>query len=149
MIVYHDVDFPTGVNSQSQIIIATTLAINRPYPDRKVVKTEAEDRIFHGQMANARNSTIYCPLGIVMYRGNNMLLSEPNGIMFAAIFVPRIDTIQTKAERKTANHVPADQYLSRIAPSKSQGFHRSKTQVLLIAAVARIPSDAERVTDKG
>lgn len=78
-----------------------------------------------------------------------MLLSEPNGIMFAAMFVPRIDTIQTKAERNTANRVLADQYLSSIAPSKSQGFHRSKPQVLLIAAVARIPSDAERVTDKG
>jgi hypothetical protein len=120
-----------------------------PYPDRKVVKTEAEDRIFQGQMANARNSTIYCPRGIVIYLGNSMLLSDPNGIILAAIFVPRMDTIQTKADRKTANRVPADQYLSRMAPSKSHGFHKSKPQLLLIAAVARIPSEAERVTEMG
>ena len=86
---------------------------------------------------------------MVIYLGNNMLLSEPNGIMFAAIFVPRIDTIHTKADRKTANRVLADQYRSRIAPSKSQGFHKSKPQVLLIAAVASMPSDAETVTDRG
>ena len=113
------------------------------------MKTEAEDRIFQGQIANARNSTMYCQRGIVMYLGNNMLLSEPNGIMLAAMFVPRIDTIQTNAERKTANRVLADQYRSRMAPSKSQGFHNSKPQLLLTAAVERIPSEAERVTDKG
>jgi len=90
--------------------MATTLAMKRPYPERKVVKTEADDRIFHGQMANARNSTMYCPRGMVIYLGNSMLLSEPNGIMFAAIFVPRIDTIQTKADRNTANRVLADHW---------------------------------------
>jgi len=29
-------------------MIATTEAMKRPYPARKVVKTEAEARIFHG-----------------------------------------------------------------------------------------------------
>lgn len=129
--------------------MATTLAMNTPYPERNVVKTEAELRIFHGQMANARNSTMYWPRGIVMYLGNSILLSEPKGIMLAAMFVPRIDTIQTKAERNTAKRVLPDQYLSRIAPSRSQGFHKSKPQVLLIAAVARIPSEAESVTPNG
>jgi hypothetical protein len=130
-------------------MMATTLAMKRPYPERKVVKTEAELRIFHGHIANAKNSTMYCPRGIVRYLGSSILLSEPNGIMLAAMFVPRIDTIQTNAERKTAKRVLADQYLSRIAPRRSQGFHKSKPQVLLIAAVARIPSEAERVTPKG
>ena len=86
---------------QSQIIIATTLAIKRPYPERKVVKTEADARIFHGQIAKARNSTRNCPLGIVKYRGSNMLLSDPKGIILAAMFVPRIETIHVKAEKKT------------------------------------------------
>jgi hypothetical protein len=94
-----------------------------PYPDRKVVNTEAEARIFQGQMANAKTSTIYCPRGIFTYRGSSILQSAPNGIMFAAMLVPRIDTIQVNAERKTANRVPPDQYRFNIASSKSQGFH--------------------------
>jgi hypothetical protein len=80
-----------------------------------------------------------------------MELSDPNGIILAAIFVPRIETIQQNAERKTANRVLADQYLSRIAPRRSQGFQRgvSRPHVLLTAAVARIPKDAETVTAIG
>jgi hypothetical protein len=120
-----------------------------PYPERKVVNTEAELRIFHGQIANAKNSTMYCPRGMVIKRGNNILLSEPKGIMFAAMLVPRIDTIQQNARRKTANRVLPDQYLSRIASSKSHGFQRLRPQVLLIAAVARIPREAETVTAIG
>ena len=120
-----------------------------PYPDRNVVKTDAEARIFQGQIAKARNSTINCPRGILMYRGNNMLLSDPKGIIFAAMFVPNIDTIHVNADRNTANRVVPDQYLSSIAPSKSHGFHRSSPQELFIAAVARIPNDAERVTARG
>lgn len=134
---------------QSQIIIATTLAIKRPYPERKVVKTEADARIFHGQIANARNSTRNCPRGMVKYRGNSNVLSDPKGIMLAAMFVPRIDTIHVNADRKIANLVEADQYLSKMAPSRSQGFQRSKPQVLLIAAVAKIPREADNVTPIG
>lgn len=78
-----------------------------------------------------------------------MVLSAPNGIMFAAMFVPRIDTIQQNAKRKTAKRVLPDQYLSKMALSKSQGFHRSKPQLLLIAAVAKIPNVADSVTDRG
>jgi hypothetical protein len=130
-------------------MIATTLAINSPYPERNVVKTEAEERIFQGQMAKAKNSTMYCPRGIVMYRGRSMLLSDPNGIILAAILVPRIETIQQKANKKTANLVLPDQYLSRIASSKSHGFQRARPQELLIAAVARIPRDADTVTAMG
>ena len=137
------------INVQSQIMIATTLAINRPYPERKVVKTEADERIFQGQIAKAKNSTMYCPRGMVIYRGNSMLESDPNGIIFAAIFVPKIDTIQQKANRKTANLVVPDQYLSRIAPIRSHGFHKSRPHELLIAAVARIPRDADTVTAMG
>lgn len=78
-----------------------------------------------------------------------MLLSDPKGIILAAILVPRIDTAQQKASRKTANRVVPDQYLSRMASSKSHGFHRLSPQLLLIAAVARIPRDAETVTAIG
>ena len=80
-----------------------------------------------------------------------MELSDPNGIMLAAMFVPRIETIQQKAERKTAKRVVPDQYLSRIAPRRSQGFHRgvSSPQELLTAAVASIPRDADTVTAIG
>jgi hypothetical protein len=130
-------------------MIATTLAMNSPYPERKVVNTDAELRIFQGQIANARNSTKYCPLGIVIYRGTSKLLSDPNGIMFAAILVPRIDTIQVKAERKTAKRVLPLQYRSKIAPRRSQGFQRLRPQVLFTAAVARIPRDADKVTPIG
>jgi nucleoside permease NupC len=78
-----------------------------------------------------------------------MLLSDPKGIMFAAILVPRMDTIQQNASRKTANRVDPDQYLSRIASSRSHGFHKLRCQVLLMAAVERIPRDAETVTAIG
>lgn len=78
-----------------------------------------------------------------------MLLSDPNGIMLAAMLVPRIETIQQNASRKIANRVLPDQYLSRIASSKSHGFQRSTPQLLLMAAVERIPRDAERVTAIG
>ncbi len=47
------------MSSQSAIMTATTLAMNRPYPARNVVNTLAEARIFQGQMAKARNSTRY------------------------------------------------------------------------------------------
>lgn len=86
------------------------------------MNTEAELRIFQGQIANARNSTMYCPQGMVRYHGNNMVLSDPNGIMFAAMLVPRIDTIQVEAERKTAKRVLSDQYLFRMSSSRSHGF---------------------------
>ena len=69
-----------GGDLQSQIMIATTLAMKSPYPERKVVKTDAELRIFHGQIAKARNSTRYCPRGMVMKRGNRPEESEPKGI---------------------------------------------------------------------
>jgi len=132
-------------------MIATTLAMKSPYPERNVVKTEAEARIFQGQIAKARNSTMYCPRGMVIYFGNSILLSAPNGIMFAAMFVPRIETIQVNAERKTAKRVLADQYLFKMAPRRSHGFHNglSRPQELLIAAVARIPRAADSVTDSG
>jgi nucleoside permease NupC len=78
-----------------------------------------------------------------------MLLSDPNGIILAAMLVPRRDTIQQKASRKIANRVVPDQYLSRIASSKSHGFQRLSPQLLLIAAVERIPRDAETVTAIG
>lgn len=134
---------------QSQIIIATTLAMKMPYPERKVVKTLAEARIFHGQMAKARNSTTNCPRGMVKKRGNNRVLSEPNGIMLAAMFVPRMETIQENAARKTAKRVLADQYLSRMAERRSQGFQRARPQLLLTAAVANIPKEADKVTPIG
>lgn len=78
-----------------------------------------------------------------------MLESDPKGIIFAAMFVPRIDTIHVKADKNTANLTLPVQYLSKIAPSKSQGFHKSNSQLLLIAAVARIPRDADNVTAIG
>lgn len=78
-----------------------------------------------------------------------MELSDPKGIIFAAMLVPKIETIQVNAERKTANRVLEDQYLSNIAPSKSQGFQRSRFQEWLIALVAKIPKDAESVTARG
>lgn len=137
------------MNLQSQTMMATTLAMKSPYPERNVVNTVAELRIFHGQIAKARNSTINCPRGMVMYRGSNMLASEPKGIMLAAMFVPSIDTIQQNASRKIPNRVVPDQYLFRIASSKSQGFQSSSPQELLIAAVERMPKDAESVTANG
>jgi hypothetical protein len=69
------------------------------------VNVDAEARIFQGQIANARNSIINWPLGMVMYRGASIALSEPNGIMFAAMLVPRNEIIQQNAERKTAKRV--------------------------------------------
>lgn len=90
-------------------MMATTLAMKSPYPDKNVVKTDAEARIFHGQIANAKNSTMNCPRGMLIYLGRSMLLSDPNGIMFAAMFVPKIDTSHVNADRKTANRVLADQ----------------------------------------
>lgn len=69
--------------------------------------------------------------------------------MLAAMLVPRIDTIQQNAKRKTANRVDPDQYLSKIASSKSHGFQRLLPHVLLMAAVARMPREAETVTAIG
>lgn len=78
-----------------------------------------------------------------------MLLSAPKGIMFAAMFVPRIDTIQQKAQRNTAVRVPADQYRSIIAVRRSHGFQSWRPQALLIAAVDNMPSEAESVIASG
>lgn len=64
------------------------------------MKTLAEARIFQGQMANARNSTMNWPRGIVKYLGKSNVRSEPKGIMFAAMFVPRMLNIQQNAQRK-------------------------------------------------
>ena len=128
---------------------ATTLAMKRPYPARNVVKTAAEARIFQGQMAKAKNSTRYCPRGMVRYLGNRSVTSLPNGIMFAAMLVPRMLNIQQSAARKMAARVPASQYLSRMASRRSHGFQSSRPQVLLMAAVDKMPSDAERVTAMG
>ena len=75
--------------------------------------------------------------------------SAPKGIMFAAMLVPRIETIQVNADRKTAKRTGPDQYLSRMAARRSQGFQRSRPQELLMAAVARIPREAESVTAIG
>lgn len=100
-------------------IIATTEAMNSPYPLKKVVKVDALVKIFHGQIAKARHSTNSWPRGIVRYLGKSMVLSEPNGIMLAAILVPRMDTDQHAAAKKTAVRVPADQYLVMMASSKS------------------------------
>ena len=38
-----------------------------------------------------------------------MVLSEPKGIMFAAMLVPRMETVQLVAARKTAKRVDEDQ----------------------------------------
>ena len=46
---------------------------------------------------------------MLIYLGKSILLSDPNGIMFAAMLVPRIDTSHVNAERNTANLVLADQ----------------------------------------
>lgn len=129
--------------------MATTEAMNNPYPARKVVKTVAEARIFHGHMANARHSTKNCPRGIVMYLGNNIVESDPKGIILAATFVPKIETDQAPAAKKTAVRVPASQYRVIIASSRSHWFQIASPQLLLIAAVDRMPSDAERVTAIG
>lgn len=129
--------------------MATPLDVKMPYPDRNLVKTDADARIFQRQIANERNSTRNWARGIVRYRGSSMLPSEPNGIMLAAMFVPKIDTIHEKAERKTAKRVLGDQYRFKMALKRSQGFQRSKPQELLIAAVARIPSEADKVTAMG
>lgn len=75
-----------------------------------------------------------------------MLASEPNGIIFAATFVASMDTTQEKAQRKIANRTSDRQCLFMISVIRSHGFHRSVPHLLLIAAVARIPMVAERVT---
>lgn len=55
-------------------------------PDKKVVKTDAEVKIFQGQIAKPSSCTRNCPLGMVMYFGKSIVLSEPKGIMLAAIY---------------------------------------------------------------
>ena len=83
------------------------------------MKTDALVKIFHGQMANARHSTMNWPLGIVMYLGNSIVESEPNGIMLAAILVPSSETDQPAAAKKMAVRVPADQYRVNMASRRS------------------------------
>ena len=67
------------------------------------------------------------------------------------MFVPKMDTIHVNAERKTANLAEPVQYLSKIAPSRSHGFHigMARSHVLLTAAVAKIPNEADSVTEIG
>ena len=100
-------------------MIATTDAMKSPYPAKKVVNTAADDKIFQGQIANPRHSTRNCPRGIVRYLGHNIVESDPNGIIFAAILVPRMEIAQPPAARNTAVLVPADQYLVIIASRRS------------------------------
>ena len=69
--------------------------------------------------------------------------------MFAAMLVPKMETLQPKATRKTAKRVVPDQYRVMIASSKSHWFHSSRPQALLMAAVARMPSEADKVTAIG
>jgi hypothetical protein len=90
-------------------MIATTDAMNRPYPARKVVNTEADARIFHGQIAKPSSSTRNWPRGMVRYLGKSSVESEPKGIMFAATFVPRMLRDQPKATRRQAKRVEGDQ----------------------------------------
>jgi hypothetical protein len=84
-----------------------------------------------------------------MRRGNNMLESEPKGIMFAAMLVPRILRVHADAARKTANRVLPDQYLSIMASNRSHWFQSCSPQALLIAAVDKIPKLAASVTEMG
>lgn len=126
--------------------MAATLAMKIPYPDKNVVKTLALAKIFHGQIANARNSTMYWPRGILMYLGNSSELSAPKGIMFAAMLVPKMDMDQHAAAKKTAKRLAGVQYRSRIAERRSHGFQSDNPHVLLMAAVAKIPKVAARVT---
>lgn len=100
-------------------MIATTDAMNSPYPAKNVVNTVADVRIFQGQMANARHSTMNWPRGIVMYRGNIIVESDPNGIMFAAMLVPKILTAHAPAAKKTPVRAPAVQYRVMIASRRS------------------------------
>lgn len=78
-----------------------------------------------------------------------MELSLPKGIMFAAMFVPRIKSAQKAAQTKTANLTPDVGYRFMMASRRSHWFHNSKPQALLIAEVDRIPNDADIVTDIG
>jgi hypothetical protein len=130
-------------------MIATTEAMKRPYPDKKVVNTAALAMIFQGQIAKARNSTRSWPRGMVIYLGKSIEQSEPKGIMFAAILVPKMETVQQAAHRKQANREPGVQYLVIMASIRSHWFHSSRSHALLMAAVDKIPSDADRVTAIG
>lgn len=84
-----------------------------------------------------------------MYLGNSIDESEPKGIMLAAMLVPRMLTVHPAAARKTAKRVELLQYLVKMASSKSHWFHNCKFQLLLMAAVDRIPRAAESVTAIG
>lgn len=74
-----------------------------------------------------------------MYRGQSMVESEPKGILLAATLVPKEELVSrasvygrreipkmvkhhAKEARNTAKRVDPLQYLSKIAPSSSQGF---------------------------
>ena len=115
------------------------------------MNTLADARIFQGQIAKARNSTRNWPRGIVKNLGKRSVTSDPNGIRLAAMLVPRILNIQKNAQKKMPALAPDVQYRSSIAPRRSHGFHSgvSNAQLLLTAAVARMPSEAERVTARG
>jgi len=104
---------------------------------------------------------------MVRYLGKRRVLSLPKGIMFAATFVPRMLTLQPKAytydqhsrdkmyggsqltTRRQAKREPPLQYLSMIASKRSHWFQSSRFHALLIAAVERIPNDADKVTAIG
>ncbi len=75
--------------------------------------------------------------------------SEPKGIIFAAMLVPRMETIQVNALRKTAKRTLEDQYRSSIAASKSQGFQRFNPHAAFMALVLNIPKLADSVTAMG
>jgi hypothetical protein len=86
---------------------------------------------------------------MVMKRGNNMLESEPKGIMLAATLVPKRLTAQHPAVRKTAKRTSLLQYLLMMASRRSHWFQSDRPHALLMAAVDRIPRLAERVTAIG
>lgn len=78
-----------------------------------------------------------------------MARSLPRGIIFAATFVPRTRMAQKSAHRNTANRAPDDGYLLRMAVRRSHWFQSLRPQALLIAAVERMPKEAEIVTEIG
>lgn len=75
--------------------------------------------------------------------------SAPKGIILAAMLVPSVLIVHPVAQQKTANRTPLVQYLVMIASRRSHGFHRARPQLLLIAAVAKIPRLADKVTAIG
>ena len=96
-------------------------ARNTEYPDIKLKKVSASERIFQGTMTQQETTAaITHPLLILIYLGAMTHISFAAEIELAVIFVPTCAIYQLNAAKKAAA-LPADPLLSHCA-TISKGF---------------------------